>query len=206
MSSDYKGKNIFGADIYQGSDGIYHNKEDADRTYRSDYKRDNEYSQPAPMYKNPDNPYQSQPFSTPVSGGPHVGMSLVTKNRLVGMALGLIGTWVITWLLVGLQGGLHYPGVLFRFLYLVSFVFLWPGRLLAGLMAENVIPGFAPLYMALPLINFFWLCLLGKVVLKTGKLKKVFGLKAKGYKQLSWVKVAVMLLAVQLVLAAAAKL
>lgn len=41
MSSEHKGKNVFGQDMYQGSDGLYGSKYEADQTYRSDYKKEN---------------------------------------------------------------------------------------------------------------------------------------------------------------------
>lgn len=200
MSSDYKGKNIFGADVYQGSDGIYHSKEEADNTWRSDYKNQNDSSDTPPTsYIAPSYDYPTQ-NTFPTGGSSNTGMSDTFKNRLWGVVLCVVGSWAITSLILTIPYGYEPPGLLFRLLSVLSLVVFWPARLLIGLMADKTLPWLGFLFPIASLANMLWLGLVGKVLLKKGKLKTVFGIKRKKYAQLSWVKVALLLLAVQLVM------
>ncbi|MGK9174962.1 hypothetical protein KXR87_17365 [Yokenella regensburgei] len=206
MSSDYKGKNVFGADIYQGSDGIYHTQEEADRTWRSDYKNQDDSTDTPPAWQSTPAAAPTQsPFGTPGTGT-SAGMSDTFKNRLWGVVLCVVGSWAITSLILAVPYSYQPPGLLFRLLSLLSLVVFWPARILIALMADKALPWLGLLFPLVSLANMLWLGLVGKFLLKKEKALKVFGLKHKKYRQLSWVKVSLLLLAVQLVLALASRL
>ena len=203
MSSDYKGKNIFGADIYEGKDGgIYHNKDEAEQSYK---QNNNSYDYSS-SYSNQNTDYSSQSSYRSYSGGSS-GISDSAWDKILGVVLSTVGSWMLTWLTYSIQHSNHSLSVLFKFFSLVSFVFFWPGKILAALIENNTIPGFPLLYIAIPLLNFFWLCLIGKLLLKKSKFNRVFGkFSFKKHRQLSWFKVALVLLSFQLVIALSALL
>lgn len=205
MSSDYKGKDVFGADTYQGSDGLYNTQADADRTWRSDYKQDDDEVQPGTYTQPAQSP---NPFATqgPVYAGGNTGLSPVNKNRWGGIILCLVGSSLINWGMMAFQQEYQAPGLIFRLLSLLSLIVLWPGRLVFGLMADRDILSFTFLVPIADLMSFVWLCIVGKVLLKQGKFKTLLGLQLKEYKQLSWIKVAFILLAVHLLVALSFKL
>lgn len=200
MSSDYKGKNIFGADVYQGQDGsIHHNKEDADRTYRTDYNQTNSSSYNSDSsYNNQSYDYNAQSSQRSYSGSTTPLISAKTMDKLLGLVFSFLGSWVITWLFITIQQNNRFPGVLFKFLSLVSWLFLWPAKVTFNLISNHTIPAFPLLYAAVPLLNFFWLCIVGLLFLKKSKMTRLFGKKSKKYKELSWFKVSLLLLSFQL--------
>ena len=209
MSSDYKGKNIFGADIYQGSDGIYHSKEEADRTWRSDYKSSHDDQQPTytPYGSGNTGPSQNT-FSSPSEGTYYSSpWSDETKHRILGLVLTVAGSWVVVWALMTFHQGYNPPGVIYHLLSTIALIFVWPGKLLFGAMASKTIPSVGiGFYLLVPLLNFAWVGVIGKMLLKKAKLQRVFGRKHKKYQQLSWIKVALILLAVQLLVGLSAQL
>lgn len=205
MNSDYKGKNIFGADIYQGSDGIYHSKEEADNTYRADYKRKDEHT-PLGYNTTNDSSYRTQPAFTASASSGYYGMSERSKNRLTGIILSLGGSWIIPWLFVSLQRGYHIPGVVYHVVSFAALIFIWPGKVLSGFVATHALPGFSLFFLTVTLLNFIWVCALGKLLLKKGKFTHVFGWKTEKYKQVSWAKVGLLLIAVQLLVGLSAQI
>jgi len=207
MSSDYKGKNIFGADVYEGKDGsIHHNKEDADRTYRNDYNQPDSSYSPTSSYNNQSYNYSSQSGQSSNTASTYPVVSADTMDKLLGLVFSFLGSWVVTWIIISIQHNNRFPGILFRFLSLASWPLLWPGKLVFIMMSNHTIPSFPLLYAAAPLFNFLWLCLAGKFFLKKSKMTRLFGKKSKGYKTLSWFKVSLLLLSFQILIALSAAL
>ena len=207
MSSDYKGKNVFGADVYEGKDGsIHHNKYDADRTYHNEYKSEEESYTFSPPGTN-DAFHQAQ--QTPTYSGSSSSTPPMTpeaKSKILSIIILLAGSWAIPWIFVTFQHGYSPAGFLYQIVSAIALVINWPGKLLLPLFTNGIIPNIGILYFAIPVANFIWLCLLGKACIKKSTLKTLFGMKLKNYTQLSWLKVSLILLLSQIIVALSAKL
>ena len=208
MSSNYQGKNVFGADVYHGKDGsIHHNKYDADRSWNENHQTEQESYNFSPPDSNNASHYNPQP-EVLYSGSGSVKPPLTpgTKDKIAGVIMLLAGSWAISWLFVLSQYGATAPGFFYRLLSTVSLVVNWPGNLLLELLiSHSHQPGIIAASV-IPFANFIWLCLLGKACLKKAKLKPLFGMKLKDYKQLSWRKVSAILLLTQMLVLLSAKL
>lgn len=205
MSSEHKGKNVFGQDMYQGSDGLYGSKYEADQTYRSDYKKEN-YHEPFefPPITTPDPLTNQQNYSTisNVSGLSDNKISPESRSRIIGLLILYVGGWLnqqaIDYLITNSFTGFSLHNILAA----CATVLFWPAKLILALFGSKVGVTSILLPYALPLANLLWILFVAHLLLKNGKLKALLGIKSTGYKKVSWIKAALIHLIVQIALTA----
>lgn len=208
MSSEHKVKNVFGQDMYQGSDGLYGSKYEADQTYRSDYKKEN-YHEPFqfPPINTPDPLVNQHNHSTisDVSGLSYKKVSPESRSRIIGLIILLAGGWINQQVVGYLMTNSYISFSLYNILATCATVLFWPTKLLLTLFGSaSGITGLLLPY-ASPLANLLWILLVAHLLLKKGKLKAFLGIKSTGYKKASWIKAALIHLIVQIALTASLK-
>lgn len=208
MSSEHKGKNVFGQDMYQGSDGLYGSKYEADQTYRSDYKKEN-YHEPFqfPPATTPEHPVTQQNYSTTsyTSGLSDKKISPESRSRIIGLLILYAGGWINQQVIGYLINNSVTGFSLYNILSACATVLFWPAKLLLSLFGSTA--GITSIFLpyVLPLADLLWILLVAHLLLKTGKLKAFLGIKSSGYKKASWIKAALLHLVVQIALTASLK-
>lgn len=208
MSSEHKGKNVFGQDMYQGSDGLYGSKYEADQTYRSDYKKENHHEPfQFPPVSAPEHPVTQQNYSTASDtlGLSDKKSSPEFRSRIIGLLILYAGGWINQQVIGYLINNSVTSFSLYNILSACAIVLFWPAKLLLALFGSTTGITSILLPYALPLADLLWILLVAHLLLKKGKLKVFLGIKSTGYEKVSWIRAALLHLVVQIALTASLK-